>query len=178
MAKIGEKKWYPLRVTYRREMKVKYELDALHIENFIPMTCEYKMRGERRVKYLKPAIHNIIFAYTTEKILNEYINSSSYPIRYFTNRDNNKIINVPDNQMRNFIGIAGTLDEQIIYLNPNPANWKRGQRVRIKGGVFSGYEGEFIRIKGDRRIVVEIPGIIAIATGFIHPSLIEPIDER
>ena len=35
-----------------------------------------------------------------------------------------------------------------------------------------------MRIKGDRRIVVEIPGIIAIATGFIHPSLLVPIENE
>ena len=30
--------WFPMRVTYSRELKVKAELDRLEIENFIPMT--------------------------------------------------------------------------------------------------------------------------------------------
>ena len=29
--------WFPMRVTYQREMKVKAELDRLGIENFAPM---------------------------------------------------------------------------------------------------------------------------------------------
>ena len=29
--------WFPMRVTYQREMKVKAELDRLGIENFVPM---------------------------------------------------------------------------------------------------------------------------------------------
>ena len=33
--------WFPMRVTYSRELKVKAELDRLEIENFLPMT--YKM---------------------------------------------------------------------------------------------------------------------------------------
>ena len=31
------KMWFPMRVTYQREMKVKAELDRLGIENFVPM---------------------------------------------------------------------------------------------------------------------------------------------
>jgi hypothetical protein len=31
------KAWFPMRVTYQREMKVKAELDRLGIENFVPM---------------------------------------------------------------------------------------------------------------------------------------------
>ena len=37
MATIDEIAWYPLRVTYSQEMKVKEYLDKEHIENFIPM---------------------------------------------------------------------------------------------------------------------------------------------
>ena len=33
--------WFPMRVTYQREMKVKAELDRLEIENFIPMTYQF-----------------------------------------------------------------------------------------------------------------------------------------
>jgi len=80
--------------------------------------------------------------------------------------------------MINFIGISGSHDEQLIYLNPDPRNWEKGQLVKIIGGIFKGYSGRFMRIKGDRRIVVEIPGVIAIATGFIHPSLLVPIENE
>ena len=40
------KTWFPMRVTYQREMKVKTELDRLGIENFVPMRCRIV---ERRV---------------------------------------------------------------------------------------------------------------------------------
>lgn len=177
-ATATEKKWYPLRVTYQQEMKVKHDLDSKKIECFIPMTYVYKMHGERRIKQLKPAIHNLIFVRLSEVEIKEYKERSPLPIRYIMNRETRKPITIPDRQMHNFIGVAGTYDEQLIYLDPNPQNWKKGQRVRIMGGIFNGYEGRFLRIKGDRRVVVEIPGIIAVATGYIHPSLIEPIADE
>ena len=40
------KTWFPMRVTYQREMKVKAELDRLGIENFVPM--RYRIVERRR----------------------------------------------------------------------------------------------------------------------------------
>lgn len=46
----------------------------------------------------------------------------------------------------------------------------------LPAGFSEGVEGEFVRVKGDRRVVVSIQGVMAIATAFIHPSLIEPVN--
>lgn len=48
--------------------------------------------------------------------------------------------------------------------------------MRVTGGIFAGVEGEFIRVKNDRRVMVSIQGVMAVATTYIHPSLIEPLD--
>lgn len=178
MAIKCDKHWYALRVTYQREMKVKYDLDSKRIENFIPMKYTFHNRGERRVKVLTPVIHNLIFVHTSEEELIRYKERSELPIRYIIDKVSKKPIVIPDKQMNNFIGVAGSYDEQLIYLESNPQNWEKGQHVRITGGVFKGYEGRFVRVKNDRRVVVEIPGFIAVATGFIHPSLLEPINEE
>ena len=47
------KTWYPMRVTYGREMKVKAELDRLGIENFVPMRyriVESRINGTTEVR--------------------------------------------------------------------------------------------------------------------------------
>lgn len=77
-----------------------------------------------------------------------------------------------------FIAIAGSYDQQVIYLPPTEYSMQKGDRVRITGGVFEGVEGIFVRVKGDRRVVVSIQGVMAVATTFIHPSLIVPITEE
>lgn len=53
---------------------------------------------------------------------------------------------------------------------------KKGDKVRVLGGIFEGAEGTLKRIKGDRRVVVSIPGVIAVATANIHASLLEKIE--
>jgi transcription antitermination factor NusG len=93
------------------------------------------------------------------------------------NRETRKPITVPTREMENFIKIAGTYDEKLIYLNPNPGDFTKGERVRIIGGMFAGAEGVFVRIKGDRRVVVNIEGLVAVATTYVHPSMIEKITD-
>ena len=56
-------------------------------------------------------------------------------------------------------------------------NLSKGTKVRVTGGDFAGQEGVFLKVKGarDRRVVVEIQGVIAVAMATIHPDLIEVI---
>ena len=50
-------------------------------------------------------------------------------------------------------------------------------RSRITGGIFEGVEGVFVRVRHDRRVVVNIEGVMAVATTFVHASLVEEIGE-
>lgn len=170
--------WYAVRVTYSRELSLKNYLDKENIENFIPMRYEYVTRNERRVRKLVPAIHNLVFVRSTRARMDEIKNNPvlNLPIRYIMNRETHLPIVIPDAQMRSFILVAGTYDEAVIYVEPEELNLAKGTKVRITGGVFEGAVGEFVRLRHDRRVVVNIEGVMAVATTFIHPSLVEPID--
>lgn len=169
--------WYAIRVTYSRELALKDYLDKEGIENFIPMRYEYVIKGERRVRKLVPVVHNLVFVRTCRDFIDRLKAETSLPIRYIMNKETNSPIIIPERQMRNFIAVAGTNEEQLVYLEPAVVALRKGQRVRVTGGIFEGVEGEFIRVKNDRRVMVSIQGVMAVATTFIHPSFIEPINE-
>ena len=69
------KTWFPMRVTYQREMKVKAELDRLGIENFVPMrykVVESQNDGDTELRrVLVPAINNLIFVRSTQERVSE-----------------------------------------------------------------------------------------------------------
>ena len=52
-----------------------------------------------------------------------------------------------------------------------------GSSKQLVGSEFEGQEGIFLKVKGarDRRVVIEIKGVIAVAMATIHPDLIEVI---
>ena len=171
--------WYPLRVTYSRELQLKEVLDAECIENFIPMHYEYVKQGERKIRKLVPVVHNLVFVHSSFACIDRVKQSlgSSLSVRYIIDRETNRPLIVPDSQMHSFIAVSGNYEEQIVYLDPALTSLRKGDRVRIIGGVFEGVEGIVIRVKGDRRVSVCIKGIMAVATAYIHPSLIELIPD-
>lgn len=170
-----KKHWYAMRVTYSREVQMKDQLEQRGIECFIPMRYHTKVVRGRKVKLLKPVIHNLLFAHATPTEIQEVKKYYEY-LQYIVDRERQKII-VPDAQMQTFIAVTGTYDDQLIWINPEDLNLKKGTRVRITGGNFEGQEGTFIKIKGarDKRVVIAIQGVIAVAMATLHPSLIEVI---
>ena len=170
-----EKVWYALRVTYNRELKVKDDLDSRGVESFIPMQYKLMERAGRMVKRLVPTVHNLIFVHTTPSFMRAYKERTHLPIRYIMNRERHQPVVVPEWQMRNFIAVAGTYDEQLVYLTPEPGDFATGDRVKVLGGIFEGAEGVLVRVKGDRRVLVSIEGVVAVATTFIHPSMLQKL---
>lgn len=163
-----------LRVTYNRSLTVHNELDRRKIRNFLPLKTKIVVRHDRRIRVIVPAIPNLIFVHATPEALAELKATSTLPIRYIMDRETHRPIIVPDRQMDNFMIVAGAApDTDTLYVDPGFERIQKGARVRITAGLFAGAEGRFIRLKGDRRVVVEIPGIAAVATHFIHPSLVE-----
>ena len=171
------KLWFPLRVTYNRELKVKADLDALGVTNFVPMQYRREERNGQMVKRLVPSVHNLIFVQFTPSEMTAYKKSTALPIRYIMNRATRRPVTVPNDEMENFIRVAGTYEEKLVYLSPDPGDFAKGERVRVIGGPFAGAEGIFIRVKGDRRVLINIPGVVAVATTFVHPSMIEKITD-
>lgn len=171
--------WFAVRVTYSRELALKSILDAEHIESFIPMRYIMGVKEGKRVRKLVPAIHNLVFVHSTRKridALKEEL-ECRLPIRFIMNRELCRPVVIPDVQMRSFILVAGSHEEAILYLEPTELDLVKGQKVRITDGVFKGVIGEFVRIRHDRRVVVNIEGVMAVATTFIPPQLVEKVGE-
>lgn len=171
--------WFAIRVEYRREQAVKAYLDSIGVECFLPMQYREVVIRQRKVRKLMPLIHNLIFMHTTKPVIDRIKTTTAYPIRYLMQREGatSRPIVVPDDQMHNFIRVAGTFDDQLVWIPEQELPLTTGDRVRILGGPFAGAEGIYLRIKGSRarRVVVRIPGIAAVATATIAPSMVERI---
>ena len=170
------KSWFPMRVTYSREMKVKGELDRLGIECFVPMTqrlVESQKDGETELRrMLVPAINNLIFVRSTQERLSELkrTNEVLEPLRYMMDRTAGieyEIMTVSDQQMENFLRVARMTDESVMFLDESTIVGKEGKRVRIMGGVFEGVEGVIRRVKRCKRVVVEIEGVMSVAIAHV-----------
>ena len=175
------KSWYPMRVTYSRELKVKAELDRLEIENFVPMT--YRLvdaDGENPHRELLPAINNLVFVHSTQERISRLKTSNDVlePLRYMMDHTAEKpheIMTVPDRQMENFMRVATMTDDSVMFLDEKSIVGKEGKRVMIMGGKFEGVEGVIRRVKRCKRVVVELEGVASVAIAFVHAALLREI---
>ncbi|GHT50801.1 hypothetical protein FACS189440_18840 [Bacteroidia bacterium] len=55
------------------------------------------------------------------------------------------------------------------------ANLKKGDRVWVVKGPFTGIEGELIRIKGHKRVVVRLEGVFSLVTTYVLGEYLERI---
>ncbi len=168
--------WYAMRATYRREPDAARLLEKEGLECFIPMQHKITVRKGRRVRVLVPVIHNLIFVRACPSDLQRVKSKAAY-LQYITDTRSGRKIIVPENDMHRFIAVAGSYSDQLLYFQPEEVNLSKGTKIRITGGDFEGQEGVFLKVKGarDRRVVIEIQGVIAVAMATIHPDLIEVI---
>ena len=170
--------WHVLRATYARELKVQDQLREHGFRTFIPMTWHKAdpATGNQQ-KTLVPAITGLVFAQATRDALDAYIRSfgDARPVNYYWDRTTNRPLTVPDKAMEDFIAIASTMDPDLIYLTEISDKLREGQKVIVKEGPFKGVEGKVVRIRKSRRIMVEIPGMLAVASTYVEMGNVEII---
>ena len=172
--------WYPMRVTYHRELKIKQHLDSLEIENFLPMRYEMVETASGSKRKLVPALHNLIFVHSSQNTITDLkMGKREFePLRYMTKqteRGTREIIHVPDRQMESFIKVASVQDDSVFYLDPSEYINKIGRRVKIVEGPFKDVEGVIKRIKKNKSVVVQIEGVAAVAIAFVPANYLELI---
>ena len=170
-----DKKWYAVRVTYSRELKIQALLQDAGFRTFIPMCRRtYEKNGKKEHKVV-PAISNLIFIHSSRPDIDAFIQrmGETCPARYIWDKSTRQPIIVPRKAMEDFMKISLSMVDDVIYLQEISAKLREGQRVRVKVGPFEGVEGTVIRVKKSRRVMVELPGMLAIATTFVKPEELE-----
>ena len=178
------KTWFPMRVTYQREMKVKAELERLGIENFVPMrykVVESQNDGDMELRrVLVPAISNLIFVRSTQERMSELKRRYEVlePLRYmmdYTASQEHAIMTVADGEMENFMRVASRTDDSVIFLDNETVVGKEGKCVEIMGGAFEGVKGVIRRVKRCKRVVVEIEGVASVAIAYVPAGVLKVI---
>jgi transcription antitermination factor NusG len=175
--------WYVLFAANGKAIKIKPSLEEASIEYFFPVYYkDRKIRGSERYERIAlPLMGNLIFVKSSKNLLDPVLKEVKLRLSissdlYYRDFGDKKVIVVPEDQMRNFIAVAGNDKEQIIYLSNDEVNLTKGTKVRITGGVFEGVEGIFMRIKGDKRLVVSIPNLFSVATAYIPSCYVQKIE--
>lgn len=175
--------WYVYRCVPGKELTVQQKVQVEYgQESFVPTEkTRQRDRHGRFVWVRRCALSSYVFVNTDkEKLYGMFRNSMTVrPMCRMIDGLWSPIV-VPDREMASFIRVAGNAEEKIVYLDPAKLNFKKGDRVRVIGGSFVGVEGVFMQIGGkhEKRVVIQLEGIIAAATAAIPASLVEKIESQ
>ena len=166
--------WYAAKVRYQTERKMKSWLDEQSIENFIPFRKVLVEQKGRKIQRERPVVPGLLFIRTDSQTACTLPAESSTKMVYLRNLENHQFLIIPDKQMQDFMFLLDFSESAVRILN---TNLRQGDRVRVIKGDFAGIEGELIRVKGHKRVVVRLEGLFSLATTYIPSSYIERIEE-
>lgn len=171
--------WFAMSAPYRRELKAMDYLQSKGIECFVPMiNAIVEKRNGIKQRRQVPAIHNLIFVHSSKAVIQELKRGVDF-LQYRTTPKNGKNtpIIVPDKQMQQFMAVTQAANDELTYLRPEEVNISQGTKVRLHGGAFDGTEGIFVKVRGksNRRVVLLIEGVAAVAMAEISTDFIEVI---
>lgn len=175
-----EYRWFALRATYSRELKIRDSLTERGIRTFVPMTWRKREVDGNIEKKLVPAVSSLCFVYWTKAGIDDYIRSfgDSSPVHYYWDRTVNRPLTIPEKAMEDFITVASSLDEDLIYLTEITEKLREGQTVEVIEGPFKGVTGRIVRIKKNRRVLVELPGFLAVTTNYLSPHALRLVEGK
>jgi len=85
---------------------------------------------------------------------------------------------IPNAQMEAFRLVTAKGSEGLEFFSADDiSRFKKGKKVRVTEGPLRGAEGYVKRIRRDRRLLVSIEGIVAVATAYIEPQFLEEVSE-
>ena len=197
--------WYALKVFYNKVFEMEDLLAAMGMETFLAVEkVQLKGAEHLRARKIiskaepvtdprfvlegpviyqrKPCVTSLIFVKTdpegilrVDELFREG-GSQGRPKGFIYRSTDKTFCEIPASQMAAFRLVVESGDSGLEFFSANDfTRFRKGSKVRVKDGPFKGAEGYIKRIRRNRRLLVCIEGVIAVATSYIPPQNLEII---
>ena len=173
-----EEKWYVMRA-YKNEKKAEELLSGNNgLKYFIPKRQILRTRNGRKIICTEPVIHSLVFVFASQKQIVNFKRYICNDLQFVSWKryDNTSYLTIPANQMDDFIRMCTQKEQEVTFYTPDEIPLKKGQKVRVHGGIFDKMEGILVKTykKRNKQLVVIIPDILA-ASANVDPEYLEII---
>lgn len=164
----SRKEWFVLRDLKRTNARLPAykELPTRGVEVYTPMQWRISVRAGRRIREQVPYMSDLLFAHTCREALDPIVElTPTLQYRYVRGAGYCVPMTVGEAEMERFIHAARQSAAPRFYAPSELTPQMRGRTVRILEGPLADYEGKLVTVRGSktRRLLVEIPGLIAVA---------------
>lgn len=134
-----------------------------------------------------PLVNSLLFVKATEEEICEVEALLKEPLSYggslmgfiYKNAERKEFAIIPPAQMDIFRMVVESAPGGAKVFTPDDiGRFGLGEKVRVKEGPLKGAEGYIKRIRRDRKLLVCIEGVIAVASSYIPPQFLEKTDSQ
>lgn len=172
--------WYAARILFNKFGFYRQLLDSLDIETFVATHVVYDedtIPTDNNVPHKEVnTLGSLMFLHTEKNFIQQFRGEHYRYFWPYCERDHVTPALIPDKEMEIFQLVCRNRS-QVIDLGDDKPEYHLGDRVRVTQGIFKGAEGHIKKIKGDRRLIVTVNGISAVATTFIPFAWLEKVEE-
>lgn len=185
---VATEHWYGLKVFYNRVKFIKEKLDAEGITTYVAIKRDgtpliaslmFVHCSLPVVQRIKVENNDYLFVYTRKSHPQQtLVNlSTGESVTVDSDYESNVPSAIPDDEMQAFMIVANSGIDTLQYLGDDDPRYHVGSKVRVLKGPLKGAEGYIKRIKKDRKFIVCVSGIAAIATMHIYPEDLASVEE-
>ncbi len=168
--------WYALKVYYNRVSDIDKEINEAGLKTFVPMTTVVVERDGHRSAVKRPLISSLMFVRASaDDIIQTERRLAGRASVYTMAEPPRRPAPISDEEMTPLMLLTSGEESNLEYLGDDTARYSVGQKVKVIDGQFAGAVGHICRIKGNRRLVVAIKGVCAVATSYIPSCFLEKI---
>lgn len=174
-SKIQNSEWFAIKV---RQVAEAEKLLANECDEVLfPKEIHRVDDNHTRVKAIIP---HVLFIKTSEQkaldLERAGVDSGNEMLKFWIYRfpNENKIQVIPQSSI-NLLKLLSADDKQKCQIF-NKQEFNLNQKVRVIGGPFKDCEGYVQRVKKNKHVIVKIEGICLLMLPFIHPDLLEPVE--
>lgn len=166
-----------MKVFFNKGLQVRADLEEAGAECYMPMHTVIEDRGGRRHKIVRPLVSSLLFFRCAPDRVPAMAAAAGSRAMLYTRTDSTRRepAPIPDREMQIFRIVTSGEAENLEFFDDTPDRFRTGRPVRVTAGPFAGAEGHIVRIRGDRRLVVSIRGVCAVATTYIPQCFLETI---
>jgi transcription antitermination factor NusG len=176
--------WYAIKVFNNRIQTIRDELSQRGMRTYQALkTVTETVNGRTRTRQLQLA-PSLLFVQTDLDTLKDFKQSHFSDLMVYRRPDSTEPAPIPEQEMRMFILVTSATDGRDVELITNDIlgpdqkafNFKPGEKVCVTEGPFKGAEGIIKRIKKDRKLLVAINGVVAVAISHVPAAFLERIN--
>lgn len=166
--------WYALRAAYGGHFIARARLQADGWTCYVPtrrLRVPDAADPDGYIVKEEALVNNLIFVRASRGELIEYKRRNEMlRLRFMMNTRLHEPIIVPDKQMEDFMRVVESGEDELTYLDHPDIVLTKGMPVEVIAGPLQGVQGHVVRMHRDRRVIVSIAGLVAVAAASMPMS--------